>query len=941
MFKIMLQKIWHKKWINLCLLLGSTLLIATVVSFPLYRAAAYDRMLQDEFRNRTASTGQWQTMLGITAMTSDSATVSRVENMVSGLEGQLGVTMREVVSMYSLTATEAVSELNRADASNISLKLSFLSNLPEHADMLSGEMYSESGLTQDGCVEIVVSQACMVSQQLLVGETLVYGRFKGPDGGPLRLYVKGVFDASDTGDFYWQVKPEEMTNICLMNEDLFRQLFTDENSQKVSLSCTYYPMFEYENLKAGQLEQLVRETRYLAQEGPFRNIVNKYPYIDIIEEYMVKKARIEATLTILQIPVLILLGAFLFMISGQMYETEQNEISVIKSRGSSGGQIFRLYLYQCALLSVLGSVLGVPLGAVFSRILGAASNFLEFGNGRELTLEFGSEALIYTLAAMAVTLLVMTIPAIKHSRLTIVKLKQKKALKKKGLWEKLFLDVILIAVSLYGYYNFSRNSASLSMSVLEGESLDPLLYVSSSLFIVGMGLLFLRLQPYIIRLIYVIGRKFWRPASYASFMENMKNGRKQQFIMLFLILTVSLGMYHATVARTILKNARDNAEYLDGAEIIIKEVWRKGGAASSTNGASVSYAPMYREPDYTKYESADFAKSYTRVINDENSTVKVTAAGAYQGTQVDVQLLGIHTKDFGTNTWVSQDLLGKHYYTLLNEMAVVKNGILVSENFRRQLGYDVGDEITYQDSDGNKATGTIVDFFEYFPGYLPSYIGSNAEGQSAVFDNYLVVAHYDELREAWGVTPYEIWFTLKDGYDSSDVYAWLEENDISVSKYVDRAADVKDTVEDPLLQGTNGVLTMGFLVTILLCAVGYLIYWVMSIRTREMVFGVLRASGMHKGELFHMLMNEQIFSGVFSILAGIGIGWLTSVMFVPILQLAYASARQALPMQLVMNVQDMQRLYLVIAAAMVLCLAVLILLIFKMNVTKALKLGEE
>lgn len=98
---------------------------------------------------------------------------------------------------------------------------------------------------------------------------------------------------------------------------------------------------------------------------------------------------------------------------------------------------------------------------------------------------------------------------------------------------------------------------------------------------------------------------------------------------------------------------------------------------------------------------------------------------------------------------------------------------------------------------------------------------------------------------------------------------------------------------------------------------------------------------MHKGELIHMLLNEQLFSGVLSVIAGIGIGRLTSVMFVPMLQRAYAAANQVLPMELVVNASDMLRLYSVIACVMLVCLATLILLLFKMNVTKALKLGEE
>ena len=63
MLRIMLQKIWHKKWMNLCLLLGCVLLIATVICFPLYKDAAYNRMLQDEFENELFETSRWPAVL--------------------------------------------------------------------------------------------------------------------------------------------------------------------------------------------------------------------------------------------------------------------------------------------------------------------------------------------------------------------------------------------------------------------------------------------------------------------------------------------------------------------------------------------------------------------------------------------------------------------------------------------------------------------------------------------------------------------------------------------------------------------------------------------------------------------------------------------------------------------------------------------------------------
>ena len=80
---------------------------------------------------------------------------------------------------------------------------------------------------------------------------------------------------------------------------------------------------------------------------------------------------------------------------------------------------------------------------------------------------------------------------------------------------------------------------------------------------------------------------------------------------------------------------------------------------------------------------------------------------------------------------------------------------------------------------------------------------------------------------------------------------------------------------------------------------------------------------------------------MFSILAGVGIGKLTSKMYVPMVQIAYAASNQVLPMKLITDPADMLRLYGVILFVVVLCLAVLMALLFKLNITNTLKLGEE
>ena len=253
----------------------------------------------------------------------------------------------------------------------------------------------------------------------------------------------------------------------------------------------------------------------------------------------------------------------------------------------------------------------------------------------------------------------------------------------------------------------------------------------------------------------------------------------------------------------------------------------------------------------------------------------------------------------------------------------------------------MGDKITYENNDRLQASGVIVGFFEYWPGYEPVLTELTPDGKVQKQEHFLLVGHYSALVQSWGATPYEVWITVDENGSDEAVYDWVQENKVRVSKYENKSLELKQVEEDPLLQGTNGILTMGFIVTIILCAAGYLIYWIMSIRSREMMFGILRACGMHKSEVFHILINEQIFYGLLSILSGIGIGKLTSMLFVPLLQSAYQADTQVLPLRLISETSDMLRLYGVVIAVMVVCLSVLIGLVFKLNISKALKLGEE
>ncbi len=932
-----MRKLWHKKWMSCCLLIGITLLAATTVSFPMYRNAAYNRLMQDYFDQYLAETGEWPAKATLTHSAfkdAGGAALSGVEAFLDGFHEQIGVKEKLMIHYYCLTAAPAGSLMRRDDLSEVQLRVAFMSDMENHINIIAGEDYSsESGIAEDGSVEALVSESCLVNCNLLVGETLEFARFKTPEGEPLRVRIMGVFEADDTEDQYWQLPPETLNNVCMIKENVYREYFTGAQAGNYNMTCTHYALWEYKDLLVENVGHLLSQMDDIMRNGEFGSFFTSVPYYQLLQSFQLEKLLIDTTLFLLQVPVWILLAAYLFMISTQMYDVERNEISVMKSRGSSGLQIFLLYLYQSVFLTLLGAAAGLPLGSVFARALGASGSFLEFQLTRHLNVVYTRETAVYAIVAMAGCILMIALPAIRHSKISIVNLKQQKASKKRSWWERCFLDLIFLGISIYGYRTCAQNQDVIAASSMAGVPMEPLMYLSSSLFILGAGLLLLRLQPLLVNLVYFVGKRFWRPASYISFLENRKNGRKQQFIMLFLILSISLGIYHATAARTILENARENASYLDGADLIVKENWRDNSSEIYDGEASEL---RYYEPNYDKYRNMANTVSYTRVIYDEGASL---ADGA--SSRQNITLMGIHTKQFGETTSLPAGLMEKTYHTYLNELAAQPRGVLVSSSFRDYLGYRQGDSITFYNGRGKQTQATIVDFVDYWPGFVTSQAVWNPNITVSVRPGYLVVANFATLTNQWGTTPYEVWIKMEDGKGTDAFVRWMDEEEVSLAKYVDREADLQDVLEDPLLQGTNGILTMGFLMTMILCATGYLIYWILSIRSRELVFGILRAEGMHRSEIYHILLNEQIFCGGFAVVTGTAVGILSSRMFVPILQAAYAANDQVLPMRLVTRGQDMLRLFGVIGGTLAVCLIVLVIMVRRLNVSKALKIGEE
>ena len=99
--------------------------------------------------------------------------------------------------------------------------------------------------------------------------------------------------------------------------------------------------------------------------------------------------------------------------------------------------------------------------------------------------------------------------------------------------------------------------------------------------------------------------------------------------------------------------------------------------------------------------------------------------------------------------------------------------------------------------------------------------------------------------------------------------------------------------------------------------------------------------GMKMREIIEMLVNEQFFITGSSILVGILVGEVASDLYIPLIRISYAAYDEPLPMVIAASGSDIGKMFLVIGAMILISMLILGVIISKIRITQALKLGED
>lgn len=939
----MLQFLWNKiknrKWLMLCLLAGNLLLVSVLCCITMYSDAIQSRILERRMDSRMEETGEYPMQLSLSAtltvVTSKRHTgeaFEQLRDIAENFAGRWDVPLEQMVTHYT-ASSRAVTELRRNGKEyDVSIQVGFLSGLEDHIQICDGELYTPQA-DADGIYPVIAGEKFLAVQKLTVGEVLDLTGLK-ISGKPVRVRIVGAFRENDTTDTYWVKPAGSYDSVLFMPEETFKSLFVNPSAPKFNLRGMWYLLFDYGNLSREDIERIAEGTQEAAaaveQQTPLTMSEN---YLSSVESFMLEDNQTGSTLRILQAPILVLLLAFIMMVSRQTVLLEQGETAVLKSRGKSSGQIILLYVLQSLIIALAACIPGVLLGALLCELLGSANAFLEFVGRTPLKISLiSAELAIDCAAAVVVSVIVTVIPAISAATASTVSQRQKRRKRRSArpMWQKLCLDIIVLLIGLYGWYSFSGQQEALAQKVLDGESLDPLLYFSSVLFMLGAGLTAIRIVHLLPKLVSLIGKKFFSPMLFASFTSINRTGNDQNFIIVFLVLTISLGIFNADTARTINANDENNIAYAAGADVVLREVWEDTSAIAAADRTG-TLNTEYIEPDISRYLDIEGVRSAARVYKT-NGTV------SYSGYDFDSSLIGIDVKEFGQTANMPDGITPEHWYNYLNAMAKQPDGVLVSLGYAEYLDVREGDTI-YITVDGSQLKCVICGIVEYFPGEEKAWSYTDRQGHKRESYSIYMVANLAYLQTANGLRPYEVWLSI-DG-SSDKIYDYLAMNGIRIESFTDATQTLIDHKNDAMLQGTNGMLTIGFLIVLLLCVIGFLIFWVLSIRRRTLQFGVFRAMGMQMREIIGMLITEQVFVTGLSVGAGVGIGKISSKLFIPLIQIAYTRQENILPLIVISRTQDTVRILLVAGVMIIACIAALGVFISRTGIAQALKLGED
>ncbi len=963
------MKMWSRKGTTLISLVSLIIAVALTTSIPMYTNGSIKNLVYKELMDYGAKglpagalVLRYQTIANQFPEKEQVAQMDRFTR--EELAKRIGLPLDRMIPAYQLKIqpVEIVSGAEGESSKRRQLGILSLSDPKDEIQMVEGKLFSDQ--IQNGVIEAILPRESLYIQGLKIGQVVSYPVTGGKGIPPLKIKVVGSYEIKDEESPYWYLGKDLMRNMFLVSEKVMKEELIQKGVPLNVANWLY--LFNLNDLTSSQMAFARNALANLDIElnKILPNTKTEISFYDLLDQFQRESGQLRLMLFTLAAPILVLLFYFIIMNARQGLERQRGDIVVLRSRGSSTRQIILLYFLESLLIGGASFILGPILGYWMAKVLGSSNGFLSFVNRKAVMVEFTPDILLYALLAILFAVLANTVPILGFAKQSVVNYKQELAnVGRRAFWEKIFLDLILLGVAAYGWYLFMQRKITLLSTGLTADQLqvDPLLFFIPAIFLFGAGFLFLRLLPLVLRLLFVLTKRWLNLPFYLTMTQLSRSAKQYHPVMLLLTLTLGLGVYSASSARTIDQNETERFLYKTGTDVVMEAQWEKqidpsemgsmpsanpgggspgggmpgysgGGSGGNSGGpggpggggppAPVEIPFRYVEPPFEAFQNLKGAKAVTRVLTKD---VSVAVGGKSLGQG---KMMAIDNADFAKVAYFKSSLFAPyHPYQYLELLGKHEAALIASKKFMEKYDLKPGTVLTLV------IKSQPVDFILYAGApYWPTLYPDEAP---------FFIVNLAYLQDQIPIEPYQVWIKMAPDGSVVEMMNRLADQGIYLLSVEDHRSEMIRQLKHPSRGGVFGVLSLGFLVSIFISLLGYLLYWFYSLSSRSVQFGILRASGLKRSELITMLLLEQIFTAGTSILMGLVSGGMASRLFIPFMQVTGTNQTQVPPFEVIFRQSDLYSLLTMVLLMIAIGALFLTYRIRSLRIHQAVKLGEE
>ncbi len=823
------------------------------------------------------------------------------------------------------------------------VNMGFMDDLENHIDILEGHFPTPASASQDDPIEVLFHEELALELGLQVGERyLAHITSITPSGNEVTtqfiLQLSGIWRPTDPTDVYWVSNPSFYENVLFVPEESFSERISTYLSDEV-FSAYWYLVLDGSDVHVEDVGPLLRNIHEVEKDTNYLlpDIRLSVSPADALWDYRESSQALTILLYAFSIPILGLILAFISLVSRLSVERQRNEIAILRSRGASPMQILGMTALEGLILGLVSLAISLPLAIQLTRVISQTRSFLDISaDATGLRVAISTSSIQIGLASIGLVLFAMIIPALGASRHTIISYKQETGRGERApWWQRTWMDVLLLIPAAYGTFLLQQQGsiAVLSADAATGSNdpfQNPLLFLVPALGIFSLTLFSLRFINPIMGIIARIAGLTKNASLTLATRQLSRSPGSYHTPLIILILTVSLSSYTASLAYTLDQHLTDQSYYHYGSDIQFMDVGNSaslggsmyGGSAASEEETSWVFIPV---DEYRKIEGVEGVTRLGRYAASGLSK----AAGLSRGF-----FIGIDRIDFPLVAFWRDDFAEQNLGTLMNTLALEPGGVLVDRRIIEEGGYNIGETIEatvvmY----GNNFTVDykIVGAFDLFPTWYPE-------------DGPLIVGNLDYVfQQMGGEVPYRVLLNAADDVDPRLLGGeGLDDLDFPVrfSNWFTPVDVVEEAQSQPERQGLLGFLFIGFATAALLTVLAFLLHMIFSFQRRFIELGVLRAAGLSIWQMTGYLVWELAFLILIGGVIGTWLGYLASKIFIPFMQIGREAADLIPPFKVLIAWNSIYQIYWMFGILFALTLVISIILLRRMKIFQAIKLGE-